>query len=80
MMTEAKVPEAVDQSGECRECAAQSHPFKCFICEHDGSLEYYRTKATLEELCSVIIGIKLCTKHATELDKIQSERKEPAAA
>lgn len=64
--------EETEDSAPCPKCADGTHPFKCFICEHPGSIEYYRSRASIEEVCGMVLGIKLCTPHAQELDQLQT--------
>lgn len=78
-MPPTNAPTLTDDSS-CPKCADQSHPFKCFICEHPGSLEAYRATGTIEEICSLVVGIKLCNKHAIELDELQQKREIERAA
>lgn len=63
-----------DEEMACPKCADGSHPGKCFICEHPGSLEFYKTKATVEELALIIVCIKLCAKDANELNEVHIAR------
>lgn len=58
----------------CESCQTQTHPFKCFICEHPGSMEWHRDNAAIEEIERMLIGIKLCTKHARELDELHARK------
>ena len=58
----------------CQACADKTHPFRCWVCEHEGSFEFYKQSATLDELHTAIVAIKLCNEHAQELDRIHGDR------
>ena len=62
-----------DDSPPCPKCAAGTHPFKCWVCEHPGSDEYYRTKASIDQICLLVVAVKLCNKHAQEFDELQQK-------
>ena len=73
-----------DVESGCPECAAYvsgqptKHKFKCILCDHGGSTEHYEKDASMEELAGAIIGFKLCTKHAWELEAIRTKRETEA--
>lgn len=46
---------------------------ECVVCDKEGSLEYYRTKATADEIEAVLVLWKTCTPHGQELDRIHAE-------
>lgn len=57
----------------CEKCKTGKHPAKCYICEHPGSLEAYKA-GPIEKIIGLILTIKLCNAHATELDDFQAKR------
>ena len=46
----------------------------CLICDGECSIDWLKEEATLEQGQCVLIGFKLCTKHATETNDILVKR------
>lgn len=57
----------------CKRCPTGDHPCKCYICEHPGSLEAYKA-GPIDKIIGLILTIKLCNAHATELDEWQKKK------
>lgn len=47
---------------------------KCVFCDKECSLEYYLNEATVEEVEIVLVHIKVCTKHARQVDDANMKR------
>ena len=58
---------------DCEKCRTVDHPFSCIICEHPNSLESMGVWS-IEYICMIVVGMKVCAKHAKELDDLQQKR------
>ena len=48
--------------------------FKCLFCDGAASMEAYSKTGTLDEIQLALMCAKLCTKHAQELDDLNTRK------
>lgn len=48
--------------------------FDCAVCDGEADLEYYTSKATGEEVATILMHVKLCVKDARKISEANTKK------